>query len=81
MAYIRLVTDGEATGRVARAFEAARARAGRVYNIVRTMSPNAAILDASMAMYAATMKGPSALSREQRELLATIVSKTNNCHY
>lgn len=81
MAYIRLVTDEEAAGRVARAFEAARERAGRVYNIVRTMSPNGAVLDASMAMYAATMKGPSPLSREQRELIATIVSKANDCHY
>lgn len=81
MAYIKLVTDEEASGRVAQAFEAARARAGRVYNIVRTMSPNAAILDASMTMYAATMKGPSTLSREQREMLATIVSKANHCHY
>ena len=81
MAYIRLVTDEEATGRVARAFEAARARAGRVYNIVRTMSPNGAVLDASMGLYAATMKGPSPLSREQREMLATIVSKANDCHY
>ena len=52
-----------------------------MYNIVRTMSPNGAVLDASMELYIATMKGPSALSREQRELLATIVSKANDCHY
>ena len=81
MAHIRLTSDDEATGRLAECFAAARARAGRVYNIVRTMSPNPAILDASMALYIATMKGPSPLSRAQREMLAVVVSRANDCHY
>lgn len=81
MAHIRLTQDDEATGRLAQAFAAARQRAGRVYGIVRTMSPNPAVLDASMALYAATMKGPSPLSRGQREMLAVVVSRANDCHY
>lgn len=81
MARIKLVGDEEATGRLAECYAAARGRAGRVYNIVRTMSPNPAILDGSMALYLAAMKGPSPLSRAQRELLATVVSRANDCHY
>lgn len=81
MSYIDLVSDDDATGRLAQAFEAARKRAGRVYNIVRTMSPNPAALDASMEMYGVIMKGPSPLSRAQREMLAVVVSKANACHY
>ena len=81
MPYIDLVSDDDATGRLAESFEAARRRAGRVYNIVRTMSPNPAALDASMQMYVALMKGPSPLSRAQREMLAVVVSKANACHY
>jgi alkylhydroperoxidase family enzyme len=81
MAWIRTVGDGEATGRVAAVFAAARARAGRVFHILRTMSLSPEALDASMGLYLAVMKRPSALSRARRELLATVVSKTNGCHY
>lgn len=81
MAYIRLVEDHEATGSLARQFEAARQRAGRVFGIVRTMSPNPAVLQASMAMYVQVMKGPSPLTRRQREMVAVVVSKHNHCFY
>lgn len=81
MAFIKLVGDDEARGAVAVSFEKARGRAGRVYNIVRTMSPNPAVLEASMALYLAIMRGPSPLSRREREMLATLVSTLNHCHY
>ena len=81
MAHIRLTGDDEATGRLAEQFAAARRRAGRVYNIVRTMSPDPEVLEASMGLYLAVMKGPSPLSRAQREMLATVVSRANDCHY
>lgn len=81
MPHVRLVQDHEATGLLARLFEAACERAGRVYNIVRTMSLNAPVLEASMKLYIAIMKGPSALTRAQREMLATVTSKANACHY
>ena len=81
MAYIRLVDVAAATGRLKKAYDAALARAGRVWNIVRTMSPNPPVLDASMGVYLAVMKGESPLTRVQRELLAVVVSRTNGCFY
>jgi uncharacterized peroxidase-related enzyme len=81
MAWIKTVADHEATGPLKALFEAASKRAGRVFNIVRVMSPNPQTLRASMGFYQATMFGDSPLSRAQRELLATVVSKANNCHY
>jgi alkylhydroperoxidase family enzyme len=45
------------------------------------MTPNPAVLQASMAMYRAVMHGPSPLLRWQRELLAVVVSRTNGCRY
>ena len=81
MPYIRQVSDEEATGDAARELAAARRRAGRVWNIVRVMTPNPAVLRASMRLYQAVMYGPSPLSRAQRELLAVVVSKTNGCTY
>ncbi|MCG3133348.1 MAG: hypothetical protein HMLKMBBP_00493 [Planctomycetes bacterium] len=81
MAHIHLVSDAEATGLLRRLFDEAIARAGRVFGIVRLMSPNPPVLEASMAMYRAVMFGPSPLSRAQREMLAVVVSATNGCFY
>jgi alkylhydroperoxidase family enzyme len=81
MAWIRTTSVSEATGIVKRQYDAALQRAGRVWNIVRIMSPNPSTLDASMKLYGAVMKGPSPLSLMQRELLATVVSVELNCHY
>jgi len=79
--HIRLVSVHEATGRLKRSYDAAIARAGRVWNIVRTMSPNPPVLDASLAFYASVMKGESPLRRVQREMLAVVVSRQNDCFY
>ena len=42
---------------------------------------NPAVLQASMEMYKAIMFGPSGLTRQERELLATVVSAENECFY
>ena len=59
----------------------AERRAGKVWNILRIMSPNPGVLSASMALYLQVMHGPSPLTRGQREMLAVTVSKANACHY
>ena len=45
------------------------------------MSLRPGVLSRSMKLYKAVMFGPSGLSRQQRELLATVVSRENDCHY
>ena len=79
--WIRTVAPEEATGRLRAFYDAAVRRAGRVFGIVRAMSPNVAVAEASLALYVGTMKGPSPLTRRQRELLAVVVSRANDCHY
>lgn len=81
MAWIKTISNAEADGLLGRLFEAALARAGRVFNIVRAMSISPSTLKASMGFYRAVMFEKSPLSRAQRELLATVVSRANNCHY
>lgn len=81
MAWIRIVPREEAGAALRREYEAAERRAGRVFNIVSIMSQNPAAMKASMAFYLAIMFGPSPLSRAQREMLAVVVSATNDCHY
>ena len=81
MPYIRQVSDAAAQGAAKRELDAARKRAGRVWNIVRIMTPNPAALRASMSLYSALMFGESPLTRAQREMLAVVVSRVNDCHY
>ena len=81
MPYIHQVSDDEAEGDVKRELDLARKRAGRVWNIVRIMTPNPAVLRASMQPYKAIMYGVSPLSRQQREMLAVVVSRQNDCVY
>lgn len=81
MSWIETVSDEQATGRLKAFYEAAVKRAGRVFNIVRVMSPNPPVLEASMAFYRAAVRGESPLSRGLREMIATVVSRINHCHY
>ncbi len=81
MPWIRTVSAEAATGRLAGSYRAAVERAERVFGIVRAMSAQPAVLDASIRLYAAIMKDPGDLSPRQREMLATVVSRANGCHY
>ena len=81
MTWIRTLQDDEAQGRLRKLYDAALERAGRVFGIVRAMSLTPATLDASMGLYRAVMFGRSPLSRQQREMLAVVVSRANDCHY
>ena len=52
-----------------------------MFNIVKAMSLRPSVLRRSMELYKGIMFGPSGLSRQERELLATVVSRENDCHY
>jgi len=79
--HLRLIDEDEATGELKSEYDAALGRAGKVFNIVKSMSLNPRVLGASMGLYKAIMFGPSELSRSERELLAVVVSCANDCHY
>lgn len=81
MPHIRLIHEDEATGALAEQYRAAIGRAGKVFNIVKAMCHRPAVLERSMELYKAIMFGPSELSRAERELLAVVVSRANDCHY
>ena len=81
MPWIRTVAQDAATGRLAKTYRAAVERAGRVFGIVRAQSLAPAVLDASMGLYQKIMYAPEGLSRRQREMIATVVSHQNDCHY
>ena len=81
MPHLRLIDVSEATGALRAEYDAAVARAGKVFNIVGAMSLRPGVLRRSMGLYRAIMFEESSLSRQERELLATVVSQTNECFY
>jgi alkylhydroperoxidase family enzyme len=81
MPHVRLIEVEEATGLLREEYDAAVGRAGKVFNIVKAMSLRPSVLKRSMELYKGVMFGPSGLSRQERELLAVVVSRENDCHY
>ena len=81
MAHLRLIEVDEATGPLKDEYDAAVGRAGKVFNIVKAMSLRPSVLKRSLELYKGVMFGPSGLSRQERELLAVVVSRENDCHY
>ena len=81
MAFIETIDIQNAKGIVKEEYRKGIKRSGKVYNILKIMSRSPLALKESMRLYLAIMFGESDLSRGQREMLATVVSQINNCHY
>ena len=81
MPYIDEVSPEDAAGAAKREYEAAMARAGRIWHIVSIMSPNGPAMRDSMRFYGTVMFKESPLTRSQREMIAVVTSQANDCHY
>lgn len=82
MAWIEIPATDQASGLLRRIYDDAVKRAGRVFNIISIQSRRPKVLHASTRLYQEVMLSPeSDLSRIQREMLATVVSRVNHCHY
>jgi alkylhydroperoxidase family enzyme len=81
MPWIRQVPIDEATGSLKEGFDRSIERSGRLWHIVHVMSVNPEALQANTHLYETIMMGASPLSRVQREMLATVVSRELECHY
>lgn len=82
MAWIQTVDEADATGIVKAEYDAALERAGQLFNIVRLFSVRPKSMRAFVELYKVVMHDEDCpLSRMQREMIATVVSKVNECHY
>ena len=81
MAWIETISPDDAEGPLMKEYDEAITRSGGVANVVSLSSLNPAALSAWVGVYKAVMYGPSPLERYERELVATVVSQENNCHY
>lgn len=81
MAWIDMIPETEATGRLKDLYEKYTEPWGGVDNILKIHSLNPRSMDAHFALYATVMRGRSDLTREQREMIAIVSSVANQCHY
>ena len=80
--WIDTVDEKQAEGEVAEAYLQAADRAtGRVAHILKVHSLNPRSLLAHRTLYRTLMFGRSPLERYQREMIGTVVSALNECHY
>lgn len=82
MSWIKTVAPEEATGLLRKLYDDAIRRAGKVFNILRIQSRHPRVLRLSTQLYSELMFSPDhKLSRAQREMVATVVSRANDCFY
>ena len=81
MALIPYVPYGEAKGLLKDLYRRYGGGGGPLDNIIRIHSLNPRSMQDHVALYAHLMRGPSPLSRIQREMIAVVVSAVNDCFY
>ena len=84
MAWITTVGEDEATGQCAEVYDTLReapAFMGSVPNIYKSLSQRPEVLDAFHRLSTAASFGGSGLAREEEEMISTVVSAINQCHY
>ena len=80
MPWIEWIDEDDATGPLRQNFKRV-ATEGGVENILKIHSLNPKSLDDHFRLYVHLMRGPSGLSKVEREMIAVVVSKANDCHY
>jgi len=81
MAWVDVIPDSRASGEVTELYARSKARAGRVPNIARLQSLRATTALRGFELYGQIMDSPTGITRRERVLIATVVSKINGCFY
>jgi len=81
MAWIEVVPEDEAEGRLKDLYDKYKEPWGGVDHIVSIHSLNVKSMKTHYDLYAHLMRGRSDLSRSQREMIAVVSSVANHCHY
>lgn len=81
MSWINTVPYEEAEGDLRKIYDETKAKFGDVINLVSIQSLRPDTLTFGRQLYRHLMTVPGGLSRLQRVLIATVVSRLNNCFY
>jgi hypothetical protein len=81
MAWIKTTSEPNANGKLKEAYDTIRQRMPAVPNIMQSLSLKPEVLRAVASVFTTGTFGSSSLSRVQEEMIATVVSSLNQCHY
>jgi alkylhydroperoxidase family enzyme len=81
MAWIEIIEEPELGSDLHRVYEDQRRQAGAVANILKIHSIEPRVLTTHLQLYKTAMHADGELSRRDRELIAVVVSRVNNCEY
>jgi alkylhydroperoxidase family enzyme len=77
MAWVRTVAENAATDKLQEVYRRVRERAGAVPNIAKVQSLRPATMEFGFGLYCQLMDDPTGISKRERVLIATVVSKVN----
>ncbi|HEY7311550.1 MAG TPA: hypothetical protein VH643_19460 [Gemmataceae bacterium] len=81
MAWIQTIAEEVASGKLHEVYGRVRERAGAVGNIAKLQSLRPKTMEHGFNLYCQLMDDPTGISKRERVLIATVVSKVNGCHY
>ena len=81
MAWIPMIKEDKAEAELKDWYDKLREPWGGVDNIMKIHSLNVNTLKGHYELYLSAMKSTKDLSYKQREMIAVVVSKVNQCHY
>ena len=81
MAWIKQIDENSADGKLKDTYDEIRDSRGKISNIMKIHSLDPETMKYHLDMYLSIMFSKSTLSREERELIAIVVSALNNCTY
>jgi alkylhydroperoxidase family enzyme len=81
MAWVEMVAVQSASGKLKEMYERVLQRAGVVPNIAKVQSLRPRTMEPGFDLYCRIMDDPTGISKRERVLIATVVSKANGCLY
>ena len=81
MTWIKCTDPKEATGRTKEVYDRIMKERGHIANIFLAQSLDPDVLESHLDLYVSLMIGPGPLSREEREMIAVVVSAANKSAY
>jgi uncharacterized peroxidase-related enzyme len=81
MAWIETIDETDADDDLKKMYKKLKTKRGKVSNILKIQSLLPKTIESHMEFYTDIMFNKSTISREEKELIAVVVSKINNCPY
>lgn len=81
MAWVPMIDVDSAAGKLQEMYQRVQKRAGFVANIAKVQSLRPKTMERGFDLYCQLMDDPTGISKRERVLIATVVSKVNGCFY